>query len=406
MTDAKRTRPATARELGLMVGFPPPHDKLVSYDMVQDAPFNRWAFQNISQLLPTATIGRGSGDVWRFTEQQADLDQISFQGMNGQLTVAEMLDATYTDGFLVLKDGAVVRESYCNDMGPQTHHLLMSVSKSVTSALVGILVDRGLIDPASLLTRYIPELRESAYGDATVQQALDMAVAVVFNEDYADPNSEIQRFDRANGWRLPLEGDKPGTYRFIQGLKKAGEHGKEFQYCSANTDVLGWIVERVTDTSYADALSRELWSKLGAEHDVYVTVDRYGTALPDGGICTTLRDLARFGQMILQHGFGNGQSIVPAAWIHETRRQGEDSIQLNGDWWPEVYANGTYHNQWWHTGDDHRSFFATGIHGQNIWIDPATNVVIVKFSSIPDAVDRALGFDSMAAFAAISRELG
>ena len=398
-------RPATAEELGLMQGFPPPEDRLVTAANFQDAPYNRWAFQHISNLLPTAVISRGELPVDPLRRANQNLEKIRFEGVNGATTVAEMLDRTYTDGFLVLRAGVIVTERYFNGMRPHTRHLLMSVSKSITGMLAGIFVEQGLLDLAATVPTYVPELRHGAYGDATVQQLLDMAVSVIFNEDYADPNSEIQRQDRATGWRVPRAGDILGNYHFLPTLKKAGEHGRVFQYCSADTDVLGWILEKITGTPFPDLLSQEIWARLGAEHDAYTTVDRYGAALPDGGICTTLRDLARFGQMILQQGEYNGRRIVPANWVDQTRRQGDNGPWQHADWWPTVYPRGAYHNQFWHTGDEHGRFFGWGIHGQHLWIDPAANLVIVKCSTGPDAVDRTMALDTLRGMAAISEAL-
>jgi len=399
-------RPRTAEELGLMRGFPPPEDKLVTAANFQDAPYNRWAFQHISNLLPTALISRGEVPIDQLPRADQNLGEIRYAGVNGPTTVTEMLERTYTDGFLVLRDGVIVTESYFNGMRPDTRHLLMSISKSLTGTLAGIFVARGLLDPAATVPTYVPELRHGAYGDATVQHLLDMTASVVFNEDYADPTSEIQRQDRATGWRVPREGDILGNYHFIPTLKKAGEHGRVFQYCSADTDVLGWILEKITGTPFPDLLSLEIWAKLSAEHDAYSTVDRYGAALPDGGICTTLRDLARFGQMILQQGQYNGQSIVPSSWIQQTRHQGDNGPWRHAAWWTAVYPRGSYHNQFWHTGDEHGRFFGWGIHGQHLWIDPETKVVIVKFSTGPDAVDRTMLLDTLRGMAAISEALG
>ncbi len=398
--------PRTAQELGLMEGFPPAEDKVVTVANFQDAPYNRWAFLHMSNLLPTAQISRGDLPITVFPRAIEDLGAISYEGADGKATVAEMLERTYTDGFLVLRDGVIVAESYFNGMRPDTRHLLMSVSKSLTGALAGIFVERGILNPTATVPTYVPELRHGAYGDATVQQVLDMTVSLVFNEDYADPHSEIQRQDRAVGWRTPQAGDVIGNYHFIQTLKEAGRHGEVFQYCSANTDVLGWVLEKITGTPFCDLLSREIWAKLGPEYDAYSTVDHYGTALPNGGVCTTLRDLARFGRMILQEGTFNGRSIVPARWIEETRLRGDNGPWQHAEWWAGLYLGGSYHNKFWHTADEHGSFFGLGIHGQHLWIDPVTRVVIVKFSTGPAASDRAVTLDSLRGMAAICRALG
>jgi CubicO group peptidase (beta-lactamase class C family) len=397
--------PRTAQELGLMRDFPPAEDKLVTADNFQDAPYNRWAFLHMSNLLPTAQISRGDLPITVFPRAIEDVGRLSYEGPDSTTTVADMLERTYTDGFLVLRNGVVITERYFNGMLPDTRHLLMSVSKSLTGTLAGILIGQGVLDPTATVPTYVPELRRGAYGKATVQQVLDMTVSLVFNEDYADPHSEIQRQDRAVGWRTARDGDIIGNYHFIPTLKEAGRHGEVFQYCSANTDVLGWVMEKITGTPFCELLSREIWAKLGAEHDAYSTVDRYGAAMPNGGICTTLRDLARFGQMILQEGRFNDRRIVPASWIEETRLHGDNGPWRHAAWWAGLYPRGSYHNKFWHTADDHGSFFGTGIHGQFLWIDPRTKVVIVKFSTRPEASDHAVMLDNLRGLAAICRAL-
>lgn len=397
--------PQTARDLGLMQGFPPGDDTLVTLANWQDGPYNRWAFQHVSQLIPTAQISRGDGPVAALPRAHQDLGALAFDGGNGRMTIAEMLEDTYTDGFIVLKDGAIVTERYFNGMTPQSKHLLMSVSKSLTGILMGILAGQGLLDLAASPARYVPELKDSAYGDATVQQTLDMTISVVFREEYDDPDSEIQQQDRATGWRPALPGDLMGNYHFLPTLKKAGPHGVVFQYCSACTDVLGWIMERVSGLPLAELFSREVWARLGAEHDGYVTVDRYGAALANGGICVTLRDLARFGLMILQDGFVGSRAVVPAGWIEQTRNGGD-----NGPWshharWSDLYPRGSYHNQWYNTEDAHRSFYGTGIHGQHLWIDPAARLVIVKYSTRPAALDATMTAQTLAGLTAIGQAL-
>src|SRR5262249_32911770 len=137
---------------------------------------------------------------------------------------------------------------------------LMSVSKSLCSAVFGQFVESGAIAVEQQVSTYLPELAQSAYGDATVQQVLDMTVAVQFDETYIDPTSEVQTQDRVAGWRSPRPDDPPDSYAFLATLRKAGTHGAAFRYCSANTDVLAWLLERVSGVRFSDLLSTHLWS--------------------------------------------------------------------------------------------------------------------------------------------------
>jgi CubicO group peptidase (beta-lactamase class C family) len=375
----------------------------------QEAPYNRWAFRHVSEMVPTAQISRGSGTIWDLPRAPRDLLSLRFEGASGAMSVGEMLHATYTDGFVVLEDGVIVCERYLNGTDPADKHLLMSVSKSLTGMLAGVLVEHGLLELTAPCGRYVPELEGSAYADATVQEALDMTVSVIFREEYTDPDSEVQAQDRAAGWRPALPGDPPGIYHFLPNLKKDREHGVTYQYCSATTDVLGWVLERASSRRFADLFGQELWSRLGAEHDAYITVDRSGATFPNGGICVTARDLARFGQLVLQNGFVGLEEVVPSRWIEETRRGSELGP------WPRdpegtpgpdnPYPNGSYHNQWYLMGDEHDCMSGSGIHGQHLWIDPAAGAVIAKVSSRPQPIDQRLGPDTLAAFTAIGQAL-
>jgi 6-aminohexanoate-oligomer exohydrolase len=348
----------------------------VNLDNWQEGPSNRWAFLHINELMTTADIPRGSTSASQLAADPAELPA----------ELQRFLDRTCTDGFLVLRGSTILVEQYSNDMTDASRHLLMSVSKSLCSAIFGQFVDRGDVDVSALVQSYLPELGDSAYGDATVQQVLDMTVAVHFDETYTDPLSEVQTQDRVAGWRSPRPGDPKDSYEFLATLRKFGTHGEVYQYCSANTDVLAWILERVSGAVYSELLATHLWSRLGVEFDAYVTVDAAGFAMANAAVCCTLRDLARFGRLCLDGGRNHlGDAVIPRGWLEETRRGGDNGI-AGEDFWA-VHPNGSYHNQFWISGDDDGSFYGIGIHGQYVWMNPSTDVVIVKLSSLPQPDD-------------------
>ena len=375
----------------------------------QEGPHNRWAFRHTRRLLPTAEISRGSGPVYRFERSPQNLDDIRFEDVDGEpMTIGQMLETTYTDGFLVLHRGMIVAEQYFNGMAPNSKHLLMSVSKSFTGSMAGILVHRGWLDPQKKVVEYVPELNDSAYGDATVRDLLDMTIAMAYSEDYYDPNdpydpasSSYLQFDIAAGWRPRGDLDVPiGLHRFLQSLRKEGEHGRVFEYASPNTDALGWVLERAARSDFAELFSRELWSKLGVEEDAYIILDPLGAPIPDGGINVTLRDLARFGQMHLQNGFFNDQQIVPLEWIEDFRTNG------NREAWAGSGAtrdpSGSYRSNWRISGNDHGAYSAIGIHGQMVYVDPVADMVIAKLSSQPTAGSRTAGANTRRAAQALA----
>ena len=179
---------------------------------------------------------------------------------------------------------------YGPGMGPSSRHTLMSVSKSVCGLLIGQLLAEGLLTEDSLIGDLVPRLKESAFRDATIRDALDMQVAVVYDETYHDPAAHVAQQDRVAGWRPRLQGDPADTYDFLTTLQPAGHHGERLQYCSATTDVLAWVVEAVTGERYHHVMSTRLWSRLPTQYDASITVDPGGFAFANGGLaCTNSR---------------------------------------------------------------------------------------------------------------------
>ena len=385
---------ATAAELALMQGMPPPDERLVTLANWQEGPFNRWAFQHVSEVVPCAVLGRGAGPVLPLPHALEDLDPL----LDG------FLERTYTDGFIVLRKGRIVYERYCNGLTERTPHLLQSVSKSFASALVGSLVEKGLVELERHARDYVPELWSSGFGDATVGQLLDMSASIVFSEEYADPASEVQAQDRAAGWRPRHPGDPENSYAFLCSLRKDGEHGRTFQYCSASTDALAWVLERASGRRYADLLAAELWQRLGAEHDAWITVDSAGFGFANGGMCVTLRDLARFGHLMLNGGGVNGVRITPSPWVEHGRRD-NTRLMADGDF-KAAYPRGFYADKWWHTGDERGTFYGVGIYGQYVWIVPKSQLVIAKLSSLPSALDPSMTAAHHSMFRSLTDTLG
>ena len=294
----------------------------------------------------------------------------------------QRLEQTYTDAFLVLRGTEVVAEYYRAGFAPDDRHLLMSVSKSLCGTVVGALIDEGRIDPAQPVTEYVPELAGSVYDGPSVLQVLDMQISIDYNEDYVDPASEVQTHDRSAGWRTRRDGDPADTYEFLTTLRGDGGTG-EFQYCSANTDVLAWIVERVTGLRYVEALSTYLWAKLDADRDATITVDQTGFGFANGGVSCTARDLARVGRMMLDGGVAPGGRVVSQGWVESVLACGSREA-MTDEGFTSAFPEGSYTRQWWCTGNERGNVSGIGIHGQNLWLDPLTDSVIVKLSSWPD----------------------
>ncbi|MDA0219652.1 MAG: serine hydrolase [Proteobacteria bacterium] len=390
----------------LMKTFPAVGDRMVTLENWRTPPFNRWAYQHVSELIPTAPIWRGTGPVWDLPRAAEDLSRIAFENHAGQdRTLAQFLDDTHTDGFMAIHRGCIIAEQYRNDLAAHRPHILMSVSKSITALIVGILVEQGKLDPAQGIGHLIPEVRGSTFADCTLQHLLDMTVATDFTEDYLAAAGPITDYREVSGWKPPSEANHSGDLRsWLCTLKKKGEHGAAFHYVSPCTDMLGWVLERASGVSYAELVSRELWQKIGAEFDGYVTVDRFGAPRAAGGVCLTLRDLARVGQMMLENGQANGRQVVPVSWVDDSRFNGDKAAWKAGES-AAGNPNGSYRNKWWVMGDEHGAYTGIGVFGQYLWIDPAASLVIAKFASQPLPTDEAVDADTARCFRAVGEAL-
>lgn len=385
----------------IMQGSPPamPVPK-TAWDM---PPWNRWAFQHVREIVPTAEVWRGEGPVRELPRAETDLDRLPVSDSTGTpTTLSGLLDETYTDGFIVLKDGKIAYERYFNGMTARTPHLSQSVAKSVTGTVFGILAGRGVVDPAKLVTDYLPELAATGWNGATVQHVLDMTTGVRFSEAYTDPYSDIGQVDVACGWKPVPAGADPAfkwprhMFELILGLTETTRpHGAAFEYRSVETDVLAFVMERATGKRLAQLVSEELWQKIGAEESACFTVDSAGYAVADGGFNATLRDYARFGQTILEDGAG----IVPADWIAETRNG------VHGPSYSASMPEGSYRNQFWIEDPSSRALMCRGVFGQLIHIDWDTRMVTVKLSTWPEFTSVAYSVATLKAVHAIAAAL-
>ena len=364
-----------------------PDGKAVPHQEWDRAPWNRYTFQHVDQWVKTTPVRRGAAAGAAWPEAIQDIGALAFECDGERSTMSEFLASSYTDGFIVLHRGQLIAEHYENAMTRRSRHLLQSVSKSVTGALAGILVGRGEIRPAALLTYYLPELAATAYRGATVQHVLDMTSGVAWDENYTALDSHVAQMDAACGWKKRADPSWPECmWDLVLTLREsAGAHGASFGYRSIETDVLGFVLEKASGVRIAELLSRELWVPLGAEEDGYFTVDPTGFACTCGGLNTTLRDLARFAQLFVTGGAtAAGRPALPPEWIAETRRGNHDLFQGA---YREALPHGAYHNQFWIEDGTRHALLGRGVFGQLVYIDPEAQFVAVKLSSWPVFTD-------------------
>lgn len=396
--------------MGWMQGFPPPKDKIISVanGAFFQFPQIRWSVVHMRQLMPTVEVSRGLGAPSDLAYQKdPHIDTLSFVPWNEKqpMTWEASLWKNYTDGIIVLHKGKIVYERYFGALKEDRVHAVMSLTKSITGTLASILVAEGVLDENKLVGDYVPELRTSAFADATVRQVMDMTTALKFSEDYADPKAEIWSFSAA-GNPLPKPANYKGPigyYAYLEAVKKQGNHGEAFGYKTVNADVLGWVISKVTGKSVATLLSEKIWSRLGMEQSAFYQVDALGTPFAGGGFNAGLRDLARFGELIRNKGMWNGKQVIPAKAVRDIEDGGnKEAFAKSGH---PLLKGWSYRDMWWITENTHGAFSARGVYGQAIYIDPIAQMVIVRLASHPVAANSANDACSLPAYEALANYL-
>lgn len=372
------------------------------------AAYARWSFQHVDDYVPTAVISRGTGPVTEFPAAPSPLSAIRMTGNGGvPTTVGAMMATTGTDGWAVWHRGSMVAEEYLDGLGPQTRHLMFSVSKSLVAAVVGALHGAGAIALDAPVTKYVPALGDSGYTGATVRHLLDMRSGIGFSENYQDPAAEIHLLDQAMGWAPRNSPDAPATLQeFLLTLRQKSAHGGPFEYRSCETDVLGWICEVAGGLRMNELMSQLLWSRIGAQCDATIGVDAVGTGLFDGGVNACLTDMIRFGSLFLRDGVSlTDHQVVPAAWIVDTLVGGPDSRQAfaaSPD--DNEMPGGMYRNQMWFPYPGNDVVLCQGMCGQMIYVNRRAELVAAKLSTQLDSHEPHM-LDTLRAFDALTREL-
>lgn len=398
-------------KLGWMKGFPPPKDKIISAidGSFFRFPALRYSVCHMRQFMPTTVVEAAKTKQYKFKEKYDNaINTLSFFPLNSSesMTWEESLSKNYTDGILILHKGKIVYEKYFGELKPDGVHAAMSVSKTLTGTLGALLVEEGKLDENKTGADYVPELKGSAFGDATIRQILDMTTGLNYSEDYSNPKAEIWAFSSAgNPFSKPVASNAPSNYyEYLETVQKQGEHGYVFAYKTINTDVLGWIIASVTGKTIPELLSERIWKPLGTRIDGYYQIDGAGIAFAGGGFSANMRDMAMFGEMIRKMGKFNKKQILPVELIEDIMNKGSQEA-FNKSVYANTLKNWSYRNMWWKTNNEHGAFAARGVHGQTIYIDPKAEMVIVRFASHPEAKNSKIDPTSLPAYQAVAEYL-
>ena len=331
-------------------------------------------FINMKEFFPTSTPIKASENPHIFKKRDDFYMPELYEFGGEEKPIQEAIDYFNTDGLMILKDGEVLYENYWNKNKENSRHIIWSVSKSFLSALVGIALDEGLIDDINdPIIKYLKDFEGTGYEGVSIKNLLQMSSGIAFNEDYGDPDSDINRYARVTA---------TGTSQreFAKTLKNSREPGTYNHYISLDSQMLGMLVAEVTNMTVKEYLYEKIWSQIGMQDDAFYLTDKQEVEMSLGGLNVTLRDMAKFGQLYLNKGNWNGKQVVPAEWVSNStvplgkHVQPNAGDQFTSDAWGYGY-------QWWIPGPGVSDYTAHGIYNQFIYVNPESGVVIAKTSS-------------------------
>lgn len=330
-------------------------------------------FRNIDRLFSTRVVKRGS-NVYSLPRSANPLTSLTFSSENKVYDLYDYISLNRISGIVAIKDGEIVYEKYQLGNSERSRWMSMSVVKSMTAILVGAAIHDGYIESIDdPVTDYVSELVGSAYEGVSVRNLLQMASGVRWNETYTDPESDRRRLLEAQ-----IAQEPGGMLRVMSKLPRAAEPGSRWNYSTGETQVVAALVSAATKRPLADYLSEKIWAKFGMEADANWWLESPGGLEVGGsGLSATLRDYARFGLFLLNGGVAGGENILPDGWIEDASSPKlVDGTHVNYGYmlWPIPDSAGTIHE---------KAYEARGIFGQQIYVNPAENVVIAIWSARP-----------------------
>ncbi len=329
-------------------------------------------YLNMEDYFRTKTLTKSS-QPYEFPKKENIQLPESFSYGDKTFDSRDYLDSSYVQGFLVIQNDTLVYEDYWRGQSVDSKHISWSVSKSFTSALIGIALKEGHIKSLNeTVDSYAPILKGSGYDGIKIEDVLEMSSGVGFDETYSDPESDISRW-----WAGFTQGDSQDE--FAASLQRELEPGTFNRYISINTHVLGMVLVAATGKSVTEYMQEKLWEPLGMEDDAYWLIDKKGMEMVLGGLNATARDYAKLGQLYLHKGKFGGEQLVPADWIEKSVNPNKEHL-LPGSENSSSPAFG-YGYQWWIPDGDEGEMMAIGVYNQYIYINPTTQTVIVKNSA-------------------------
>jgi CubicO group peptidase (beta-lactamase class C family) len=366
----------------------PPAVQILRWHM-NDGDLAALTFRSMDRLFTTRTVAR-SGPVWRLPRTEHPLD-FGYEWQGETLRAEEVLERTYTNALLVIKDGRIVNEIYRNGTDASSRFIGWSMTKSITSVLIGCALAENRIDSLDTpITSYLPELADGGYDGVSIRHIMQMRSGVDYEERYDFENPGVA----ASNHIAALVRNTARFADVARRLPRIHEPGTFFQYKTIDAAVLGWLIERVTASTVAAYTAQCLWEPLGAESDGYYIMDGppgVGREFSGAGFNATLRDFGRFGQMMLDGGIADGRRIVSEDWVRQSTRPSG----------PKDESFGGYGLQWWMIGDS-GAYAAIGLQGQYVYVDPMTRTVVVKLSYYPPGDNSAHDAETRAFMAAAS----
>ncbi|KAA2391317.1 serine hydrolase [Bacillus cereus] len=346
-----------------------------------DDPYLRWSYTHMKEFTLINDVKNKPDQIARFPSALQNLDDFAVQRSFGSATpLKELLDDNKTDAFVVVHNGQLVYERYFNGYNESEPHGMASVAKVFTGAIIQSLAEENRIDLEKTADTYIKELKNTPFGKATLQQLMDMQVSVEYpTHGYEHPaleNQDAQLYLASNILPRGKNYDGPmKIYDMLQEAKETAPPGSVFSYNNGSTETLAWIIRTITGKSLAENVSERIWSQIGMEENAYYVTDETKIEQASAGLNATARDMARFGQLLLNNGEYNGKQILPSSITEDIKHVQEGELAIGPG------ASISYHNQWWIPHNEQGAFEMLGSYGQTLYIDPKANMVIVHFSS-------------------------